>query len=160
MPKGGARVRAGRPEDPTAFRRERESGEWTILPAAGRKGFAPQWPLVERSDRENELWLKLWRKPQALMWERFGQDVEVALYVRNLTMAELPGCPVNLGTLVRQLGDSLGLSSPGLRANRWRIAPVETDAERLAPTADGVEPPTARVSARDRLKVVPSGDVE
>ena len=155
MPKGGARTRSGPAPDPNALRRERDAGEWTILPAEGRQGATPDWPLTEQSVREAELWESLWRKPQALMWERYGQQFEVALYVRRLAEAEEPGSFVNLSTLVRQMSDSLGLTTPGMRANRWRInaaeeAPVPARAGRSAP---------ARSTARSRLKVV-QGDGE
>ncbi|MFG2165531.1 hypothetical protein [Micromonospora chersina] len=101
-----------------------------------------------QADREADLWGRLWAKPQALMWERLGQELEVALYVRNLSLAELPGAPVNLGTLVRQYADSLGLTTPGLRANRWRITRDEVAERRDAPAAP------ARPSSRSRLTVV------
>lgn len=149
MAKGGARARSGPAPDPNALRRERDAGEWTILPAEGRSEAAPEWPLTEQSPREAELWERLWKMPQALMWERFGQHLEVALYVRRLTEAELMDSRVNLSTLVRQMGDSLGLTTPGMRANRWRIAAEE-------PARPAARKPAARPSARSRLKVVSS----
>ncbi|MEW2415300.1 hypothetical protein AB0953_16515 [Streptomyces sp. NPDC046866] len=151
MPKGGARARSGPPPDPQALRRERDAGEWTILPAAGREGAAPDWPLTAPSDREAELWQRLWRKPQALMWERYGQETEVALYARRLAEAEEPGSFVNLSTLVRQMSDSLGLTTPGMRANRWRI-----DRDEEASVAVSGSAP-ASSSARARLRAVPGG---
>jgi hypothetical protein len=87
------------------------------------------------------------------MWERYGQELEVALYVRRLAEAEKPDSAVVLSTLVRQMGDSLGLTTPGMRANRWRIAAEEP----ARPAA--ARKPVARSSARSRLKVV-SGDGE
>jgi hypothetical protein len=119
------------------------------LPAAGREGPVPEWPLSRAKKRELVLWEGMWCRPQAVMWERLGQHAEVAMYVRRLVEAEAPGSPVNLSTLVRQLSDSLGLSTPGLRANRWRIAPPPT-----APAAAGSGPAVARGSSRERLKVV------
>jgi len=154
MAKGGARTRSGPAPDPTALRRERDQGEWTTLPAEGRAGAAPTWPLSDLTDREEQLWSALWLRPQALMWERYAQGVEVALYVRRLVEAEEPSSPVNLSTLVRQMADSLGLTTPGMRANRWRIAPAEEPA--AAPTKRTRAKRTP--SARDRLKVVPSAD--
>ena len=151
MPKGG-HARSGPAPDPMALRRERDAGEWTVLPAEGRLGKAPEWPLAGRSAREMDLWDLLWAKPQALMWERLGQELEVALFVRNLAVVEQPGAPINLGTLVRQQQDSLGLTTPGLRANRWRITRDEV-AERRQDT-----PAAARPSSRGRLKVVTGGD--
>ncbi|MEO3978783.1 hypothetical protein [Streptomyces sp. CAU 1734] len=152
MPKGGARSRSGPAPDPDALRRERDAGEWTILPADGRHGATPEWPLLEQTERENELWERLWRLPQALMWERYSQEIEVALYVRRLAAAEEPDAGVNLGTLVRQMSDSLGLTTPGIRANRWRIDRVE-EAEEVP---DGPMRPAAN-SARARLRAVPGG---
>lgn len=153
MTKGGARARSGPAPDPNALRRDRDAGEWTVLPADGRLGAMPDWPLMDESVREAELWADLWRKPQAIMWERFGQDVEVALYVRRLTEAELMDSRVNLSTLVRQMADSLGLTTPGMRANRWRI----TADEPVRPAMTGRRP--AVRSSRSRLKVIP-GDGE
>jgi hypothetical protein len=155
MPKGGARTRSGPAPDPTALRRERDAGEWTILPAEGREGATPDWPLTEQTDREDDLWVRLWEMPQALMWERYGQELEVALYVRRLAEAEARESSVALSTLVRQLADSLGLSTPGMRANRWRIdRPGEQDEQ---PAGPATVPTIAPTSARARLRAVSGG---
>ncbi|MET8404455.1 hypothetical protein [Streptomyces sp900116325] len=154
MAKGGARARSGPAPDPTALRRERDAGEWTILPAEGRQGATPDWPLTEQTDREDNLWVDLWTKPQALMWERYGQEIEVALYVRRLAEAEKADAGVNLGTLVRQMSDSLGLTTPGMRANRWRVDRSEDAAEQAGPASTAKVAPN---SARARLRAVPGG---
>lgn len=149
MPKGGARTRSGPAPDPAALRRDRDAGEWTILPADGRLGATPDWPMPEQAGREAELWESLWRKPQAIMWERYGQELEVALYVRRLAEAEQMESRVNLSTLVRQMADSLGLTTPGMRANRWRI-----DAGEAAAPAPAKRAAAKRPTSRSRLKVV------
>lgn len=136
-----------------ALRRERDAGEWTVLPGEGRQGATPEWPLTDQTLRESQLWEVLWRKPQALMWERYGQHVEVALYVRRLTEAEQMDSAVTLTTVVRQMADSLGLTTPGLRANRWRVIREEEEAS-AAPSASAA-PVAGKVTARSRLKVVP-----
>ena len=153
MPSGGARARSGPAPDPNALRRDRDAGEWTLLPAEGRRGATPEWPLTEQSIREAELWERLWQMPQALMWERYGQELEVALYVRRFSEAELMDSRVNLSTLVRQMADSLGLTTPGMRANRWKVSAEESAERREAPG----KKPAGRRTARDRFKVV-SGD--
>lgn len=153
MPKGGARVNSGPAPDPNALRRSRDVGDWTTLPAEGREGESPEWPLNGRCARELDLWDLLWKKPQALMWERYGQEYEVALYVRRFAESEIPGSAVNLSTLVRQMADSLGLSTPGMRNNRWRISGDEVAARRAESEA-----PAPRKSSRDRLKVVNGGE--
>jgi hypothetical protein len=154
MPKGGARTRSGPAPDPTALRRERDAGEWTILPAEGREGATPAWPFENQSVREAVLWVKMWAKPQALMWERYGQELEVALYVRRLAEAEKPESSVVLSTLVRQMADSLGLTTPGMRGNRWRIDRISKEDETsVGPSGPVVE----ATSARARLRAVPGG---
>lgn len=149
MAKGGARSRSGPPPDPNALARVRDEGEWSVLPATGRPGDPPAWPLIEQSAREATFWADLWKLPQAVMWERQHLEHQVALYVRRLIEAEQPGSVAALSTLCRQLQDGLGLSTPGLRANRWKIDEAKSD----APTASAKPAPTAR----DRLKVVAGG---
>lgn len=150
MPKGGARVRSGPARDPNALRRDTHGGdEWTVLPKAGREGETPDWPLRDPSGRELELWDQHWKMPQAVMWERSQLFHAVALYVRNLTAAEIAGSPANRATLVRQFMDDLGLTEGGLAKNRWRVGEPESDAKS--------RPRTKSASARDRLKVVQGG---
>lgn len=126
--RGGARPRAGRP--PT------QPGDWTTLPAEGRTGPAPEWPLEGQSKREVLLWQEQWRRPQAAAWEAAGNTYEVALFVRYLTEAEAPGALAGLRTLTRQLMDSLGLTAPGMRTNRWRIAGSDEDQDDVIDSAD------------------------
>jgi hypothetical protein len=117
----------------------------------GRAGDPPAWPLTDIRPREEEFWPQLWRMPQAVEWERLDQTVQVALYVRRLVDAEAPGTPTNLTTLVRQLGDSLGLTIPGMRALRWKVSSVAPvpKAEPAAGEAE-LKPP----STRERFRVI------
>ncbi|PZF98247.1 hypothetical protein [Micromonospora deserti] len=122
MGSGGARARSGPAPDPEALRRERGSDPgWHVLPITGRPGPAPVWPLTEASERELKLWGVLWAKPQATRWEVLGQELEVALYVRRFVEAERPGASTSATVVVRQLGEALGLTIPGLLRNRWQI---------------------------------------
>lgn len=142
MPSGGARSRSGPPPDPNALRRNRDAGEWWTLPAEGRAGDPPDWPLIDPDPRELSVWADLWTKPQAVAWEVLGQEHEVALYVRRFVEAEKPGSGPSLGTLVRQLGEGLGLTIPGMARNRWKIA------KRDQPAAEAR--PARTAGARDR----------
>jgi hypothetical protein len=84
------------------------------------------------------------------MWERNGQGLEVAMFVRAVVDAESPRASVAARTLVRQQMDSLGVSVPGMRSNRWKIVKdVSVKAE--------ASPAGPRPSARARLKVVEGG---
>lgn len=82
------------------------------------------------------------------MWERNGQEVEVAMYVRSLVAAEKRDASTNARTLVRQQQESLGISLPGLARNHWKIADAD-------PEHKGARKRTSR-SSRERFKV-PSG---
>ena len=148
MAKGGARSRSGPPPDPNSL--TFNDGEWETLPASGRPGEPPTWPLTSASGRELTLWSELWVKPQAVMWERQRLEHTVALYVRRLTEAEEPGSPAAISTLVKQLGEGLGLTPPGLRSLRWKIAATDESAAKS-------EPRTGPPSARERLQLVPGG---
>ncbi|MFJ4907712.1 hypothetical protein ACIQCR_24645 [Streptomyces sp. NPDC093249] len=153
MPRGG-HAASGPPPDPNALRRNRKSDAsgWRTLPAEGRTGPAPGWPLTEPTDREYDLWTDLWETPQAVAWEDLGQALEVALFVRTLAEAEQPDARVDVKKMVRSYLDSLGLSVAGMLRNRWRVAPGPEAGEPAAPVAS-VAP--QRRSARDRFKVVP-----
>lgn len=154
MARGGARSRSGPAPDPAALRRDRkDDAAWTVLPAKGREGELPDWPLTEASDRELQLWRRLWTTPQAAQWETLGQDIEVALYVRRLAEAEQRGSSVSAGTLARQMADALGLTIPGMRVNRWLIAADQVAAKR-AEKAEATAAAPTRASARDRFRVV------
>ena len=123
MPRGG-HAASGPPPDPNSLRQSRAVNKdgWSTLPAEGRTGPAPEWPLVSPQDRELDLWEVMWRRPQAVAWERLGQELEVAMFCRKLAEAELPKASVELQKVVRQYLDSLGLSVQGMLRNRWKIA--------------------------------------
>src|ERR1044072_5551458 len=105
MSSGGARGRSGSAPDPNSLRRAPPSGGdgWVRLPAEGGVGDPPPWPLSGQSERESQLWVSEWARPQAVQWEAPGAVLEVALYVRRLVEAEKPDAAPNRGTLVKEL---------------------------------------------------------
>lgn len=155
MASGGARGRSGPAPDPTALRRDRDGEQWTTLPATGRKGKAPAWPLARPNKRELEIWADEWKRPQAIMWQKFGQQLEVALYVRTVVAAEKRDAPANVRNLVRQQQEALGISLPGLNRNRWKIEDVDPPATSSKAAGKGKTP--ARPGARERFKVHQGG---
>ncbi|GHH83828.1 hypothetical protein [Streptomyces capitiformicae] len=158
MPRGGARAVSGPAPDPRSLRstKAQDKGGWRTLPAEGRQAPAPDWPLTTASERELDLWEDLWVKPQAVAWEDMGQELEVALFVRTLAEAERADGRVDVKKMVRGYLDSLGLSVAGMNRNRWKVAPaLEDQGEDVPETA---APPVRPPSARDRLKVVFSGE--
>lgn len=149
MPSGGARTRSGPAPDPMSLRQDRKDVKagWTTLPAEGRKGEPPAWPLFGQSEREAEVWASFWAKPQAVIWERDHIVEPVALFVRQFCEGELPLTSAeNRKTIKAYLAD-LYLTSDSLARGHYRIASDEVAAKRD-------EKPAPRKSARDRLKVV------
>lgn len=153
--KGGARARSGPPPQQNAVRNGRAGADWIRLPASGRKGDPPAWPLSRASERERKLWASEWTRPQAIMWQANGQELEVALYVRAVRIAEGPNAKVGDRNLIPRLQEALGLSQPGLARNRWVIV---DDAHVTAdPPADGTgRAPIPISDARERLRRVNS----
>src|SRR5438105_9161569 len=81
----------GPPPKPDSQRRRRNlpmGGSFTYLPASGRKGKPPPWPLPAPTTRELEVWRRLWRLPQAVAWERLAFVDGVAHYARLSVRAE------------------------------------------------------------------------
>ena len=100
------------------------------LPAEGRVGDPPAWPLSQQSAEEQKLWNKLWALPQSVMWEHIRCEDTVALYVRVFVLmaqAESDATVVKLGNEVRQLDSKLGLSPRAMLDLRWEVEhPEET----------------------------------
>lgn len=166
MPRGGARPGTGpapaehsQKKDRAAKRAAKglaviDDGEWLVLPREGRSSNAPAWPLSTASKREQLVWRREWKRPQALGWERTGISVDqVAVYVRTLVRAEEPDSAIGLLNLVRMQQDGLGLSAVGMRMLRWKIGQVKkaTTGEPGAPAAPR---PVPGVSPKERLKLV------
>lgn len=173
MPRGGARVNSGPAPDPNALRRDRKEDKqgWTLLPAGGREGDAPTWPLAALSfdaesddaalaavtlqERELEIWATVWATPQAVVWERLGWLLEVALYVRLIASAERSADTKSLAE-ARMWSDRLGLNPAAMLRNRWKIADDELAQRRGS--APGTRPKRSGSSVRDRALRAVNGD--
>lgn len=155
MARGGARVRSG--PAPTSRERSHKAKAaaegWVTLPSAGRDGALPAWPLISPSDREMDLWERLWESPQAVMWEALHLDFEVASYVRLLARAESPRSSAIIWGQVKQVAESLGLSASGMARNKWTVADAADDSGQFTTLA--AVSPVADLAAR--LRAV-SGD--
>ncbi len=121
--------------------------DWTVLPVEGRKGRAPALPALRVWDDEDRAyWRALWRKPQAVVWEREGHVEFVArLLALRHDFVHGDGAAAALSGEMRQLEDRLGLNPKALMGLRWRIVADEVAAARR---------PKAGGSARDRLRTV------
>ena len=126
---------SGPPPIPSELRRRRNASPgFEQLPAEGRTGDYPVWPLGARTKEEAALWRKLWRLPQAVKWEELQCEDLVALYVRAFTRAS-EDVDTKLIAESRQLDAKLGISPKAMRDLRWEIA----DRKPEAPVAETVD---------------------
>jgi hypothetical protein len=100
------------------------------LPAGGRRGATPSWPIGDPTEAEAQVWSELWRTPQAAAWETLGWTRAVARYCRVVVAAEAPGAPAMVLSEVRQMEDRLGLSPLAMRRLEWEVAGDEVEAQR------------------------------
>ncbi|MGH7756014.1 MAG: hypothetical protein ACREM8_07000 [Vulcanimicrobiaceae bacterium] len=124
----------------------------TRLPAAGRIGAPPKWPLPPHPDttsRVNEAakWRQIWHTPQAVAWEQLQCFDVVARWVRLWVEINRGGAMVGPPILaeIRQLEDRLGMSPQAMLRQRWT---VEGDDETVDRTTGKV------LDIRERLKAV------
>lgn len=116
----------------------------TKLPAEGRKGDPPSWPLDGRqSAAEKRAWTDLWATPQAVAWERLGWARTVARYCRFMLQAESPSASPALLAQVTAMEDRLGLTPKAMRLLLWEIVRDEVAEQRQQATG-----------ARKRIKAV------
>lgn len=118
-------------------RRRNARPEWRRLPAGGRQGDPPEWPLSKPTRLEAALWRELWASPQAVAWESFGWARMVARYTRAVIWAERRGARAYLLSEVRQLEDRLGLNPKAMKELQWVIA-ADVDEEERPHDADNV----------------------
>lgn len=117
-----------------------------LLPASGRQGPPPEWPLTGFTPDEQEAWRQLWASPQAVAWERMGWVRTVARYCRVMVAAEAPDSTGAILAQACSLEDRLGLTPKSMRLLLWQIA-IDEVAEKRDETAP-------KTSARGRLKAV------
>jgi hypothetical protein len=120
-------------QDPRARRRSRNGPPVTRLPAEGRHGPTPEWPLSEASAEELEIWTALWQTPQSAAWPP-GWTRTQARLARMLAEAEERGSRASLLSEVRQLEAALGLSPVSMARLHWQIEPTEP--ARVTPIAE------------------------
>lgn len=113
------------------------------LPAEGRQGEPPVWPLDDFSEAEVRAWAELWRTPHAVAWERLGWTRTVARYCRVMLQAEEHDAPAKALMEARQFEDKLGLTPKAMRMLLWEIVADEVTQQRQTVS-----------SARKRIKAV------
>lgn len=146
------------PKHPSQRRRRNAAHPFLELPAEGRSGKAPKWPLPAISVQdaaghgsgpvhklELELWRELWKLPQAVAWEALGYMREVAHYCRWAIKGELGD--LDSAKEARMLSDRLGLTPKAAKSLGWVIV----DADSISGTP---KPPDVLnvVSIKDRVE--------
>lgn len=136
------------PQPPKLHPRRRNARVGPLtLPASGRPGDTPKWPLAGKpSPIEAQAWKQLWATPQAVAWENLDWFRTVARYCRAMIAAEQPGASAGLLGQVLNLEMHLGLTPKAMKLLLWQIGEVEQDGEEEA--APGV------LDIRERLKAV------
>ena len=136
------------PKPASQRRRTNPTIAMTRLPAEGRQGDPPRWPL-SGAGYDSEVWAELWSTPQAAAWERLGVGCVriVARYVVLLAEADV-GEP-KAAAEVRQIEDRLGLSPQAMLRLRWEIAPDE-----LAEAREQRNTPKPKTSVQRRMHLV------
>jgi hypothetical protein len=145
----------GPPPKADAQRRRRNAVPGTVyLPAEGREGDPPEFPLVSMTLGEDVAWRDLWSTPQAVAWERNGVGTVrvVARYCRLLCSAEFAALSLatsvasaqTLGE-VRQLEDRLGLTPMAMLRLRWEVVTDELAEAREDATPEAA--PVRRIRA-------------
>ncbi len=139
------------PKHPDQRRRRNAAPSMTRLPAEGRKGDPPEWPLATSNAAERKVWAEVWATPQAEAWERLGWVRTVAGYVRLLVESEKRKAAAAICAEVRQMEDRLGLTPMSLLRLRWEIA-----ADEVAEARADREPQIRRLRAVDPAAVASS----
>lgn len=100
------------------------------LPASGRKGPVPDWPLPGKPTAvERDAWRDLWATPQSVIWEELGWTRNVARFCRVMCEAEKRGASTMVRAECRQMEDRLGLTPKSMRMLLWEVvndAPANT----------------------------------
>lgn len=173
MTSGGARGRSGPPKDPNSGRTEKSGIAFGRLPAAGRKGRTPKFPLPPRwleftedgqvtaasqriIDRELELWRWAWRTPQACAWELPHESWRinnVAMWVRTFVICEGPEATAADKGALHRFADSIGFSDAGLRMMGYVIT-VDEVAKQAAKKAEATAEEPGEEKPKRRLRGV------
>jgi len=140
------------PKDPSQRRRRNLPPSELMLPAAGRQGDPPPFPIHRPTVSELELWAQLWATPQAVAWDQLGWTRSVARYCRVVIQAERLDSPIALGAEARQFEDRLGLSPMAMRRLAWKVDDRDELEEKRPPVASK----TRRVKAVDTSAVAGS----
>lgn len=148
MASGGSRNRSGPQPQENSGRSDAKGFSLTALPSEGYRGVAPDFPLIDESDRELTVWAEVWRSPQACAWSQPSERWRirtVAMWVRLSVRCEAVDAGAAHLAQLHRFADQIGMTTAGLAEMGWKVAVDQVAEKRAAPV---------RTSARDRMKVV------
>lgn len=92
------------------------------LPAEGRQGPPPPWPLDSKPTASMRgMWKDYWKKPQAVVWEAIGCERVVAMLCLFEDQINNGSTVATVLTRHGQIQDRLGLTPKAMRALLWEI---------------------------------------
>lgn len=112
--------------------------------------------IAGREKQERELWERLWKLPQAAVWEADSTVLQVGLYTRAFLDAQRPGAGAAERTLAARLAGELLLTTPSLHAMRYVIDTTLSGAAPADLVGEAAARPKATTSTggRSRFQVV------
>ncbi len=138
------------PKHPSQRLGHRPAEQWRRLPAEGRQGPPPAWPLAAAPNAaELAVWATLWATPQAVVWDELRAERLVARYVLHLVAVEVRSPSTRLLAEVRQMEAQLLLAPGSLAKARMEIARDEVAEQRERPAVAD-----SGATARRRLMAV------
>lgn len=125
-------------------RRRNARPDWVTLPAAGRPGKPPKFPIPVPPGKDGkrgqhpaglaDLWRELWASPHAVQWERLGWTRTVARYALLVLFSESAQRGSGKASEeARHMEDRLGLTPMAMKRLQWEVAEVaaaEPEADR------------------------------
>jgi len=130
-------------------RRRNARPDWVTLPASGRAGQPPAFPIEAPKGEGTtgrhpagltDLWRQLWASPQAVQWEKLAWTRVVARYALLVLASEQPRASGKTLEEVRHLEDRLGLTPMAMKRLQWEIVEAaDDDAEGETPGGNVVD---------------------
>lgn len=168
MTSGGRRNRSGPTPNERSARSDSRGFSLTALPAEGYKGPVPEFPLPLRfpeesehsaaiDKRERELWVWLWKTPQACAWSMPSESWRlhtIAMYVRTFVICEGADAKAADKAALHRFADQIGMTTAGLTEMGWKVA-VDEVSEKRTEAHDDDESDGEKPKRQRRLRSVP-----
>lgn len=133
MVSGGSRARSGPPPNPVSQRSL--DRDWIVLSADPGIKVLPAWPYPPALPAELAQWTRLWKLPQARVWQDSHLHAQVAQYVRALVASVATDAGPSMKQTVLRMEDELGISLSGMLKHGWKHEATSIPKSRTSPKA-------------------------